>query len=194
MAYVGKSVPIIYIGSLYKERNVLTFCRAIVAACKRGMDFTLTIIGSGDELPDLHAFASISDGRVRILAPVPHGEVPLILAGACVGVLPFPDEEKFRVSSPIKLFEYMAAGMPILATRIVCHTDVVGGGAYAFWADGSDEAAMVAALESCWTERDRLQELGNLASEAAANWTWAASAQKISDALILGLRRHSGDQ
>ena len=40
----------------------------------------------------------------------PHDQIPEVLARAHVGVLPFPDEEKFRVSSPIKLFEYMAAG------------------------------------------------------------------------------------
>lgn len=186
----GEPIPVIYVGSLYKERNVMAFCRAVVAACERGMDFTLTVIGSGDELEDLQAFAAVSGGRVRVLPPVMHSEVPRILSGACIGVLPFPDEEKFRVSSPIKLFEYLAAGMPIIATRIVCHTDVVSG-EYVFWADGSDESALVRALESCWTARNRLEALGQSAFEASVNWTWAASAKKISDALISGLEQFS---
>ena len=41
----------------------------------------------------------------------------------------------FGVSSPIKLFEYLAAGLPILATRIDCHTNVVGNADCAVWLD-----------------------------------------------------------
>lgn len=185
----SEPLPLMYIGTLTRERNVLAFCRAVVAACERGMNFTLTIIGSGDERPELEAFAEGSGGRVRVLAPVPHDQVPKALAQACVGVLPFPDEEKFRISSPIKLMEYLAAGMPILATRIVCHTDVVGDLPIAVWADGSDEAAFLRALEHCWNLRDRLPAMGQAASEAAVDWTWAASARKISDALRLALGR-----
>lgn len=185
----SQPLPIIYIGSLYKERNVMAFCRAVVAACEKGMNFSLTVVGGGDEFDALSDFAKASKGRVRVLPSVPHAEVPRLLSGACIGVLPFPDEEKFRISSPIKLFEYMAAGMAIIATRIDCHTDVVGGEDFVFWADGSDDDALLQALARCWDQRGQLRTLGYRASEVSANWTWAASAQRISEALMLGLRR-----
>ena len=56
-----------------------------------------------------------------------------MLAAADIGVtsLPSPDDVKYEASSPLKLFEYMAAGLPVLATSNRCHTDVVGAGGYA---------------------------------------------------------------
>ena len=52
-----------------------------------------------------------------------------------LGRTTFPGEFDFPVSSPIKLFEYLAAGLPILATRIDCHTNVVGNADCAVWLD-----------------------------------------------------------
>ena len=102
-------------------------------------------------------------------------------------MLPFPDEEKFRVSSPIKLFEYMAAGLPILATRIVCHTDVIGNGAYVFWAEQTDAAGLLAALRLVWLSREVLSTMGAQAAVAAQAWTWHTSAQKLKLAIEHGL-------
>ena len=108
---------------------------------------------------------------------------------AHVGVLPFPDQEQFRVSSPIKLFEYMASGMPILATHIVCHTDVVKDGEYAFWAQSGRVECLEAALEEVWNQRYHIQEKGQEAAVAAQDWSWAASARKLNSALRNGLTR-----
>jgi glycosyltransferase involved in cell wall biosynthesis len=122
-----------------------------------------------------------------VLPPVPHSEVPGLLAQAHIGVLPFPDEEKFRVSSPIKLFEYMASGLVILATRIVCHTDVVGSGAYVVWAEDASIEGLLAALRSAWAQRDTLEQMGSRAADDAAAWTWYESARKLRVALEVGL-------
>jgi glycosyltransferase involved in cell wall biosynthesis len=119
------------------------------------------------------------------------------LAEAHVGVVPFADEQKFRVSSPIKLFEYMAAGMPILATRIDCHTDVVGQGNYVIWAEGSDEQALLDGLKKVWDVRQCLAKLGGEAAVASTGWTWAASAHKLAEAINKGIgerRAHTAGQ
>ncbi len=176
-------VRLVYIGSIHIERNIMALCHAVIAATKQGMNFTLTIVGSGDQKAEIEALAATTDGAVIVKPPVPHKEVWKVLADAHIGVLPFPDELKFRVSSFIKLFEYMAAGMPVLATRIIAHTDVVGDGEYAFWADGSDVEAFVDALRHIWAARDSLPELGKQAVAAVDQWTWEASATKLADAL-----------
>lgn len=176
-------VRLVYIGSIHSERNLSTLCRAVIAATNQGMKFALTIVGRGAQQAELEELASTTNGIVVIRPAVPHDEVWKVLADAHIGVLPFPDELKFRVSSPIKLFEYMAAGMPILATRIVCHTDVVGEGEFVFWADGSDQEALVDALKQIWVTRWSLPELGIQAVEAVDQWTWEASSIKLATAL-----------
>jgi glycosyltransferase involved in cell wall biosynthesis len=118
---------------------------------------------------------------------VSHDQVPKCLSQAHVGVLPFPDEVKFRVSSPIKLFEYMAAGLPIMATRILCHTEVIGNDDYVFWAERSDDLGLYEALQQIWNKRERLREMSWPAIFAANDWSMLASAKKLKTAIEQGL-------
>lgn len=179
----GEPIRLVYIGSLHVERNLLGLSRAVVAANRAGMNFQLLMVGRGSQQEELAAFARQSGGAVEVRPAVPHSEVWKVLAETHVGVLPFPDELKFRVSSPIKLFEYLAAGMPILATRVVCHTDIVGNDAYAFLAASGEQDALVAALRELWAARARLPELGRQAMATTPQWTWQASAAKLDVAL-----------
>jgi glycosyltransferase involved in cell wall biosynthesis len=51
---------------------------------------------------------------------VPHSELPTYLAHADVGIIPFNREEYPKLVnsiSPVKLFEYMASGLPVLSTK-----------------------------------------------------------------------------
>ena len=130
-------VIIIYIGTLNYERNLMTLCKAVVEANHQNMNFILLLYGEGTEKEDLETFASYENGSIKVFDTIPHDRIPDILSCAHIGALPFPDEDKYRVSSPIKLFEYMGAGMPILATKIVCHTDVMGNSDYVFWAENA---------------------------------------------------------
>lgn len=74
----------------------------------------------------------------------------------CNGYAHFPDEEKFRVSSPIKLFEYLASGLPLMATRIRCHTDVIQDNDVVFWMDGADVPDIIHALTQIGKRVERL--------------------------------------
>jgi glycosyltransferase involved in cell wall biosynthesis len=187
----GESIQLIYVGAIFQERNLMGLCRAVEAANAAGLSFGFTIVGDGPEREALSDYAARTGGRIRVLPPVAHVQVPDLLARAHVGVLPFPDEPKFRVSSPIKLFEYMAAGMPILATRIVCHTDVVGDTSTAFWAEPNGDEGLYAALTHCWQAREELRVMGERSAIAVNDWTWTAAARKLNDALIRGLEAAS---
>ncbi len=185
----GEPIKLLYIGCMHHERNLLTLSRAVTKANANGHLFTLTIVGDGNARQELENYAREEGRYVRVIPPVPHEEVPRWLADAHVGVLPFPDEEKFRVSSPIKLFEYLAAGLPILATEIACHTDVIGKQPIAFWAKGSDVQGLFDALLALYENRAKLPEMGEVAVRLARDWTWEASASKLMGALEYGFQR-----
>ncbi len=180
-------VHIIYVGVLHYERNLMTLCKSVVMANGRGMKFKLSLVGDGTEKRDLQLYADQNPEDVEVLCAVPHEQIPGLLAKAHIGALPFPDETKYRVSSPIKLFEYMGAGMPILATRIACHTDVIRDGAYAFWAENAEIDGLFEALQRIWCRRESMPAMGRAAFEAAPDWSYAASAQRLSKALHHGI-------
>jgi glycosyltransferase involved in cell wall biosynthesis len=189
----GKPVHMVYVGVFLAKRNLLQLVKAVQQANDEGMSFVLSLYGDGPLRPELEALAAQSGGAVRIERPVPHEQVPTVLAQAMVGVtsLPEPDDAKYEASSPIKLFEYMAAGMPVLATDSKCHTDVVGDGRFAFWAHGTSEAALLAALRDIWAQRQELRLLGHEAAASSEAWTWSVAARKLHGALLYGVS-HTG--
>jgi glycosyltransferase involved in cell wall biosynthesis len=182
----GDRIQITYIGVLHYERNLMPLARAIVRANQDGMAFSLSLIGMGTEGPSLEEISRRYPEYILMQNPIPHTDIPPKLAEAHIGVLPFPDLPQFRVSSPIKLFEYMAAGLPILATRIVCHTDVIHDGKYVFWAEDASEDELLACLRGIWEKRAALQQMGRESLKAAEDWTWEKSAQKLVRALENG--------
>jgi glycosyltransferase involved in cell wall biosynthesis len=184
---VSEPIRLGYVGALEYERNLLTLANAVVAANKEGMFFQLTFVGDGIQRDALTEFASKSNGCVQVLPAIPHHQVADFLSSVHVGVLPFPDDQKFRVSSPIKLFEYMAASLPILATRIPCHLNVLGEERCAFWAEQADQRALLQALRGVWQQRNVLKILGQDAACAAKGWTWHKSALKLKIALEKGV-------
>ena len=194
--YQDEPIRLVYIGIFLAKRNLLPLCHAVNRAAAEGMSFVLSLYGDGSLRPELESAAAKSGGAVRVERPVPHENVPHILAQAHVGVtsLPEVDDVKYEASSPIKLFEYMAAGMPVLATSNACHTDVVGAGQYAFWADDVTEDALLAALRQIWANRAALSRLGQEAQADVHGWTYAANAAKLKAALTYGLSRRKAMQ
>ena len=182
----GEQIRFIYTGALYPERNILTFCEAIFQAAQENMNIHLSIIGKGPQLSTLEDFANRTNGLIKVLSPVPHEQMPNILAIYHVGVLPFPDLEIFRVSSPVKLFEYMASGMVVLATEIDCHTDVISSEEFVFWAKDSTKAGLYQAVKQITNSRTRLKDKGIAAVNAVQSFSWQQSAKKLSDSLERG--------
>jgi glycosyltransferase involved in cell wall biosynthesis len=189
--YRGEPIRLVYVGVFLAKRNLLPLCRAVTRAGREGMSFVLSLYGDGPFRAELEAAAAESGGAVRVERPVPHDDVPHVLARAHVGVTSLPeiDDVKYEASSPIKLFEYMAAGMPVLATANNCHTEVVGDGRYAFWADDVTEEALLVALRQIWAEQETLAQRGQEAQADAHHWTYAANAAKLKTALTYGLSR-----
>jgi glycosyltransferase involved in cell wall biosynthesis len=176
-------LQIIYIGVVNHERNLLALCRAVASANRAGMQFRLTITGDGTAFEEIARF-SLAAPEIAIHKPVPYAEIPALLAAAHLGAIPFPDQPKFQIGSPLKLFEYMASGLPILVTRIACHTDVLGDDPAVFWAEGSQEAHLLAALRAVWARRAELESISRRMAQLSEEHTWQISAERLSQALL----------
>ena len=132
----GDPVRLIYIGIFLEKRHLLPLARAVRRANDEGMAFRLSLFGDGPYRPELEAYAAAAGDCVQVEKPIPYDAIPAMLSAAHIGVtsLPAAGDVKYEASSPLKLFEYMAAGLPVLATSNRCHTDVVGTAPFAFWA------------------------------------------------------------
>lgn len=180
----GDPIRLMYIGALHRERNLKAAMDAVVLARAEGVNVSLEIVGDGFQREELEGYArSLGNGAIKVSPPVPRGRVPEVLSRGDIGILPFPDRLEFRVSSAIKLFEYMAAGMPIMASRIEAHTHVLDGADFVFWIDGEEPRSIFSTIREVDGARSALEEMGRQSLAYSVNWTWEASARRLSAAL-----------
>ena len=123
--------------------------------------------------------------NVRLLVvgdpPVPAEEVPGLLASMDVATAPYPRLEKFYFS-PLKLYEYMAAGLPVVASRIGQIAEVIEDGVTGLLVEPGNVAELAAALERLRGDAGLRTRLGEAArAKALRDHTWDAAAQRILD-------------
>jgi glycosyltransferase involved in cell wall biosynthesis len=118
--------------------------------------------------------------RFLYAGQVPPHAVPLYLRAFDVCAMPHPRTEQFaHYTSPLKLFEYLAAGRAVVASDLPAWADVVTHGKTAYLVPAGDVAALTTALQHLQDDpilREHLAQAGQL---RAQDYTWYARAQAI---------------
>ena len=81
----------------------------------------LLIVGDGDAYPDLQDIVEEHDLSVNVILAgrKPYKEIPEFLAASDICILPaYPNEEIMQDIVPIKIYEYMAMGKPVITTKL----------------------------------------------------------------------------
>lgn len=116
---IGKaqSINFVYHGAVAPNRMLHETINAL-KLCKENVH--LYVLGNGpslSELENLSTALGVGD-KVSFLPPVAYKAVPPYLKAADIGIVPIPNTLWFHVSMPIKLLEYMAMGLPVIAPSI----------------------------------------------------------------------------
>ena len=118
----------------------------------------LVVAGDGpirDELVALADQLGVAN-RVHWLGQMSHADVPTVLAGCDAAVAPYPDLADFAFS-PLKLYEYLAAGLPVVASAIGQIPDVLGHGAFGMLTRPGNVRDLAAALWITLSQPQRYQ-------------------------------------
>lgn len=103
--------PVLAVVALVDHRVDLALLDAVAATRP---DWTLAIVGPVHVDPGPLARRP----NVRLLGPVAYDRLPSVLRGCAVGLVPFVLDDYTRHVNPIKLREYLSAGLPVVATPI----------------------------------------------------------------------------
>jgi glycosyltransferase involved in cell wall biosynthesis len=178
--------PIIgYAGHLYAWKGVDVLLDAIARLPSvRGL-----IVGGHDRESDLArvraraAQLGIAD-RIEFTGLVAPPAVAAHLARAHVLVLPnLPTAISTRFTSPLKLFEYMAAGRPIVASDLPAIREVLRDGETALLVPAGQADALGRAIERLLANPDDAARLARAAFDAAADFTWERRAARLEGVL-----------
>ena len=175
-----------YAGHLYPWKGVDVLLHALA----RTRDIRGLIVGGHPAEGDrarIEALASTLGitGRVTITGLVPPRAVPAHLAHATVLVLPNTASAiSERYTSPLKLFEYLWLGRPIVASNLPAIREVLTDNETALLVPAGDPAALASALVRLASDAALSARLGQAARALAPEFSWSRRAERLEAALL----------
>src|SRR5215217_2220789 len=164
---------VLYVGRLHRQKGVDTLVRAVPLLPP---EVPVTLAGDGPEraaLEKLAARLGVAD-RVRVTGFLPHRQVPELLAGAAVAVLPSRYEELGTA-----LVEAMAAGRPVVASAVGGIPELVRDGVDGLLIPPGQPAALATAVRAVLADPQLAARLGGHGRARVAEHDWARLAARV---------------
>jgi glycosyltransferase involved in cell wall biosynthesis len=170
-----------FVGTLKPWHGLDVLLAAFALLRREAPEARLLIVGDGPERAavELRAAELGLGDAVRLTGAVTPDRVPGLLAAMDVGTAPYAAAADCYFS-PLKLFEYMAAGLPVVASAAGQVADVIEHERNGLLCSPGDAAALAAALGRLRADRALGARLGAAARrDALARHTWDAVAGHI---------------
>lgn len=148
----------------------------VAQAAKALPDWTFLLVG-GTMGADFAPIRGLSNVILR--GEMPYHQLPQMLSTADIAVIPFTLTELTTATDPVKLYEYLAAGLPVVSTRL---PELVACGAPVRFAD--DATDFVQQLQLSWGDALDSRTASTL-SQWAARHSWAMRAAAM-DGVLCG--------
>jgi glycosyltransferase involved in cell wall biosynthesis len=191
-----KAAPLVaYAGHLYPWKGADVLLEALAMLTNvRGL-----FIGGHPAEPDLARMRQRADvlgvgWRMTFMGAVDPPRVAGLLDGADVLALPNPPTPvSSRYTSPLKLFEYLAAGKPIVASDLTSFREVLRHEENSILVDAGKPDALAAGIRRVTADRELAGRIARQAFEDAASYTWERRAERLEDLFtgVVGRRRSS---
>ena len=144
---------------------------------------TLLLVGDGPERRRIERLADDLGVPATFTGTVPHHELPAYMAAMDVAVILATRNGPFHYS-PLKLAEYMAAGLPVVSPASGQLAERLTDGVDAILVPPHDVAALGAALRRLHDDPEERARLGKAARAAAeAEWSWDDQVRRVVEAL-----------
>ncbi|CAM4009257.1 glycosyltransferase family 4 protein [Serratia silvae] len=163
-----------FVGSLKPWHGVQTLVEAFHLLHQRGRPVRLSIVGDGPEYLQLRTqltqYGLLS--FCHFTGAVDHLNVPTLLAAMDIAVAPYPQLAGFYFS-PLKIYEYMAARLPVITTRVGHLPEVVSEGKTGLLVPPDDALALCIAIEHLLDDVPLCQQLGDAGrQQVEQNQSW----------------------
>jgi glycosyltransferase involved in cell wall biosynthesis len=168
-----------FVGSLKPWHGLDMLIRGFRRCTTQYPTLRLLIVGDGPLRNSLEALATEEVGLDHVIfaGAVRHADIPAYLSAMDIAVCPAPTVPSYHLS-PIKLFEYMAAGRPVIAARFSDVPTVVKDHENGVLVGPGDDAELADAILELTRDAELRVRLGRAAYHTIkSSYTWQRNAE-----------------
>lgn len=172
---------IVYVGSITRPRGLHEMVEAIGRV--QNPHARLVLVGGFENL-ELQREAEALPGwqRVEFRGRLGRLQLGAQLARSRAGLVILHPERNYVVSYPTKLFEYMAAGLPVIVSDFPFFRELLEPIGCAVFVNPLDPAGLAAAIDELLTDVEHAEEMGRRGAAAVAErLNWQAESRKLVD-------------
>lgn len=148
---------VLFVGTLKPWHGVEILLEAAARARER---WRVRLVGDGPERAALLERADWLGLDVDVRGALAPDAVPAAMAGCAVGVAPYPADDAEQYFSPLKVFEYGAAALPVVASAVGQLPAIVRHGQTGLLVPPSDPDALAAAIDALVADPERAAAMG----------------------------------
>lgn len=120
LGFKDSDVILFYMGYLYNFSGLVEVIECIKSDPAKYSRFKLVITGEGDQMECLKELTTDLNvnGKVKMIGWQPYEEIPAFIAASDICLLPAYSNRIMNEIVPIKIYEYLALGKPVIATPL----------------------------------------------------------------------------
>lgn len=176
----------IFVGNIYADRGLAFAIDAMHIVAREVPNAVLVIVGEGRDrqfLMDKVVRENIGS-HVRFLGWKHHSEHPAYLRHAQVGLLPFVETQHIRITLANKQFDYMGAGVPVIASDVPSMRRIIDETQTGLLVPASNAPALADAMIKLFRDPALRAEMGRRGVAAIeGKYDWNKDAQRFLDAI-----------
>lgn len=174
----AKAPAVCYVGSISAIRGI----RELVRACALLQTPARLVLAGTFSEPALAREVARHPGwqRVQALGHVDRAGVRDAMRGALAGLVTLHPVVNYLDALPVKMFEYMAAGLPVIASRFPLWQEIVEGNDCGVCVDPANPAAIAAAIDHFCRHPQAARRMGQNGRRAVLQrYNWLGEADKL---------------
>lgn len=191
---IGDKQTVLFVGSFAGWHGLDDLIQASNIIAKEKPEVKFLVVGGGKKHPNYrHVIEEVRNRNLTknfiFAGTVDYQEIPKFIAASDVAVAPYnPERSEYLKKygffySPLKIFEYMAVGKPIVASRVENISNIIEDGVTGLLVDPGNIKALAQAIIKLLDSKKLAKQLGHNAYLKSRNYSWQRHSEMLHDLL-----------